>query len=59
MLVTLFLASLMGSVVGIGMLLLGVGGRTYALPLGSFLALAAVVTSTFGQPVVVWYGRLY
>ena len=59
MLVTLFVASLMGSVVGIGMLVIGLGGRTYALPLGSFLAVAAVVMSTVGRPMVVWYGGLY
>ncbi len=59
MLVTLLLASLMGSVFGIAMLGLGVGSRTYALPLGSFLAVAAVATSTAGQPLVVWYGGLY
>ena len=59
MLVTLLLASLMGSMFGIAMLGLGLGSRTYALPLGSFLAVAAVATSTVGQPLVVWYGGLY
>ena len=59
MLVTLFLASLLGSVVGIGMLVLGLGDRKYALPLGSFLALAAIVTATAGEGIVQWYGGLY
>ncbi len=58
-LVTLLLASLMGSVLGIAMLGLGLGDRHYALPLGSFLAVAAVATSTVGEPMVVWYGGLY
>ena len=59
MLVTLFVASLMGSVVGIGMLVFGLSSRTYALPFGSFLAVAAVLTCTVGQPIVTWYGGLY
>ncbi len=58
-LVTLFLASLMGSVVGIMMLSLGLSDRTYALPLGSFFALVAIATSTVGEPMVTWYGGLY
>ena len=59
MLVTLFLASLLGSIVGIGMLVLGLGDSKYALPLGSFLALAAIVTSTSGNGLVRWYGGFY
>ena len=59
MLVTLFLASLLGSVVGIGMIALGLGDSKYALPLGSFLALAAVVTTAAGGSVIQWYGGVY
>ena len=59
MLVTLMLASLTGSVVGIGLLVTGLGDSKYALPLGSFLALAAVVATLAGNPVVTWYGGLY
>ena len=46
MLMTLLLASLLGSVVGIGIIVSGRGDSKYALPFGSFLALAAVATST-------------
>jgi leader peptidase (prepilin peptidase)/N-methyltransferase len=46
MLMTLLLASLLGSVVGIGIIVSGRGDSTYALPFGSFLALAAVAAST-------------
>jgi leader peptidase (prepilin peptidase)/N-methyltransferase len=56
MLVTLLLASVLGSVVGIGMIVLGFGDSKYALPFGSFLALAAVVTIATGEPIVQWYG---
>ena len=59
MLVTLLLASLLGSIVGIGMIVLGLGDSKYALPLGSFLALAAVVTTATGGPIVQWYGGFY
>ena len=59
MLVTLLLASLLGSVVGIGMIVLGLGDSKYALPLGSFLALAAIVSTATGEPIVQWYGRGY
>ena len=59
MLVTLLLASLLGSVIGIGMLVLRLSDGKYALPLGSFLALAALVAMSTGEPVVAWYGGLY
>lgn len=59
MLVTLLLASLLGSIVGLGMLVLGLGDSKYALPLGSFLALAAVVTTSAGEQIIRWYGGFY
>jgi len=54
-LLTLLLASLLGSIVGIGMLATGLGDRKYALPLGSFLSLAAVVATVAGDPIIHWY----
>ena len=59
MLATLLLASLLGSVVGIGMIASGLGDSKYALPLGSFLALAAVVMTATGGSFVQWYGGGY
>ena len=59
MLVTLLLASTLGSVIGIGMLSLGLGDSKYALPLGSFLALGAVVATVVGEPFVGWYISFY
>lgn len=55
MLATLLLASLLGSVVGVAMLVLGLGDSKYALPLGSFLAVAAVVMTIAGESFLVWY----
>ena len=46
MLMTLLVASLMGAVVGIAIIVSGHGDSKYALPFGSFMAFAAVVTST-------------
>ena len=59
MLVTLFLASLLGSIIGVGMLAAGLSDSKYALPFGSFLALAAIVATMTGEPLVAWYGGLY
>ncbi len=59
MLVTLLQASLLGSIVGLGMLVLGLGDSKHALPLGSFLALAAVVTTSTGEQIIQWYGGFY
>lgn len=54
---TLMLASIGGSVVGVVMLALRLGGRRYALPFGSFLAIAAIIMSTGGDVLVDWYFR--
>ena len=55
MLVTLFLGSVLGSAVGIVMLALGLADSKYALPLGSFLAIGAVVAAVYGDPILAWY----
>mgnify|MGYP001200660025 FL=1 len=59
MLVTLLIASLSGSLFGVGMMLVQRGGMRYALPLGSFLAAAALIATHVGQPLVEWYGAFY
>ncbi len=59
---TLAWASLLGATVGIGMLRLHGFGWQHPLPLGSFLALAAVAASLVGTRFLDWYlgaaGRL-
>ncbi|MCY3730849.1 MAG: prepilin peptidase [Rhodospirillaceae bacterium] len=53
--VTLAWASLLGAVVGIGMIRLTGAGWQHPLPLGSFLAAAAVAASLVGDPFLDWY----
>ena len=59
MLVTLLLASLLGSLVGLAVMALRRGASRYALPLGSFLAFAAIVATIVGEPFVAWYASFY
>lgn len=59
MLVTLLLATVMGSVVGLGLIALNRGDLKYALPLGSFLAVGALIATVVGQPMLEWYLRFY
>ena len=53
--VTLLLASSLGSAVALGMLALGLVDRRYPLPLGSFLAVGALVAAVAGEPLLAWY----
>jgi leader peptidase (prepilin peptidase)/N-methyltransferase len=59
MLLTLVLASFAGSVIGVAMMAFGRGGMKYALPFGTFLAIAAVVASVVGDRIVAWYVSFY
>jgi leader peptidase (prepilin peptidase)/N-methyltransferase len=54
MLVTLVLASFGGSLVGLGFIAAGFG-RKYALPFGTFLAIAAAASVVVGDAVLAWY----
>ena len=58
-LVTLVLSSILGSVIGVAVIALKRGGLKYALPYGTFLALAALVASLVGEQIVNWYLGLY
>ena len=57
--VTLFLSSVAGALVGLA--LAAVRGRSMQsrLPFGTFLALAAFAASIWGEPLVDWYVSLY
>ena len=59
MLVTLMLASVLGSVVGVGLIATGRGGMKYKLPFGTFLAVGALTASVVGQPLLSWYLSFY
>jgi leader peptidase (prepilin peptidase)/N-methyltransferase len=58
-LVTLMMASLSGSVVGLALIVTRRGGMKYALPFGTFLALGAAVAATAGLPLLTWYLGLW
>ncbi len=59
MLLTLVLASLAGSMVGIAILASGKGSMKFALPFGTFLAVGALVAAVTGEPIVAWYVGFY
>ncbi len=54
-LVTLMMASLGGSVIGVLLIVTKRGSMKYALPFGTFLALGAVVAATVGPALLDWY----
>jgi leader peptidase (prepilin peptidase)/N-methyltransferase len=54
-LLTLMLASLSGTVIGLAFIVSGRGGMKYALPFGTFLALGAAAAATVGSPLLTWY----
>jgi leader peptidase (prepilin peptidase) / N-methyltransferase len=56
---TLVLSSFTGALVGVVVIAIRRGGMKYALPYGTFLALAALVSSLAGARIVDWYVGLY
>jgi leader peptidase (prepilin peptidase)/N-methyltransferase len=56
---TLVLSSIMGSLIGLLVLVIRRGGLKYALPYGTFLSLAALTSSLVGSRIVDWYLGLY
>jgi len=56
---TLVLSSLLGSLVGLTVIAIRRGGLKYALPFGTFLALAALTSSLVGAQIIDWYVNLY
>ena len=58
-LLTLALASVLGSLVGLGLILARRGDMKYALPFGTFLAGAAMFAAAAGEHVVAWYMGFY
>lgn len=57
--VTLVFSSIAGSVIGILLIVTKRGGMKYALPYGTFLAIAALVASLSGAQIVEWYVGMY
>lgn len=58
-LVTLMMASLAGSAIGLGLIAARRGGMKHALPFGTFLALGAAAAATVGPSILDWYLRLW
>lgn len=56
---TLVLASFAGSVAGVALIASGRGSMKYALPFGTFLAIGAVFSAVWGDPIVDWYLGFY
>ena len=52
---TLMLASLSGSLIGLLLIVSGRGSMKYALPFGTFLALGAAAAATVGPSLLHWY----
>jgi len=54
-LMTLMLASVAGSIIGLALIAAGRGTMKYALPFGTFLALGAAAAGTIGPAILHWY----
>lgn len=58
-LVTLVLSSVAGSIVGVAVVVAKKGSLKYALPFGTFLAVAAMVAAVAGDSMLAWYLQFY
>jgi leader peptidase (prepilin peptidase)/N-methyltransferase len=54
---TLMLASVAGSIIGVAIIAAQRGDMKYALPFGTFLAVGAALAATVGIPLLDWYLR--
>ncbi len=57
-LVTIFVSALIGSVVGLTIIVLKGKDRKYAIPFGPFLALGAIISLFWGNSLIAWYTNL-
>ena len=56
-LMTLMMASVAGSIIGVLVIAARRGDMKYALPFGTFLAVGAALAATVGMPLLDWYLR--
>ena len=56
---SLMIASVAGTIVGIALIVTGRGTMKYALPFGTFLAVGAAVSAAAGPAILHWYFRLW
>jgi leader peptidase (prepilin peptidase)/N-methyltransferase len=59
LLLTVFLATLSGTLVGLALMLFQGRNSKHALPLGTFLGMAAIFVVFAGAPVLEWYRGLF
>lgn len=57
-LLTVFLGSILGALMGAAYIWFSGADYTYELPFGTFLGVAAIVVGLFGDPIMAWYWRL-
>lgn len=58
-LLTLVIGSLLGSIVGVAIIIIRRGDMKSALPFGTFLAIAAMVSAMAGDTILTWYFSFY
>lgn len=58
-LVALFIAYVLGAIVGVGLLLSKKVSRKTPIPFGTFLSVATLIVLFFGQPMIDWYLGLF
>lgn len=58
-LLTIFIGSLLGSVIGILLIAFRGGGMKTQIPFGVFLGPAAIISLLIGQPFIAWYVGMY
>ena len=58
-LVAIFLAYLIGSVVGLALIISGRKQWSSQIPLGVFLSAATVITMFWGEKILAWYWQLF
>lgn len=55
MLLSAFLACLVGSIIGIGGMMLGLINRRQPIPFGPYLVIGAIASFFVGEPILTWY----
>jgi leader peptidase (prepilin peptidase)/N-methyltransferase len=56
-LLSLMIASVAGTIIGLALIASGRGTMKYALPFGTFLSIGAAASAAVGQPILDWYVR--
>ncbi|MDH7500155.1 MAG: A24 family peptidase, partial [candidate division NC10 bacterium] len=59
LLLTIFLATLCGSMVGLLLMALGLKTRKDPIPFGPFLSLGAFLSLLWGDSLMGWYGQFF